>query len=989
MEGNKSSDKKINFEDLSKDELVNKCKTLLSIVQKAKKSKNVMQEEIESLKSKLESEVKKHEIEPAIDELIQGLTQQKLNLVSNIEDLKLQNEALSTSFNQCKEDKKRTENEMKNLDNENIALKRQITRLTDDNEQLISHLESLEKQIQHMNNIGLEQQKQLLKLEEKNKLQNILNDTREHEKIQELEKMLSISLDEIKKLKNDTGKVSQEDSELLDLNNKFKEKLKNYHSKIIKLAVLIKELKNDKTIILNQFKTYVDQVKDWKDKLNIASKNLLTLLNQLENENKYLKQNYSQLKLSNDQIIEQQNNETRINQLEIEKEDLFKNFIKERELSKQNMLKSNEKINELNKEISNYQEISEKHNSEKLNMVEEITKLKFFLSQQKLNIEELEQKNISLVSELQNSVATEKQLAEKSSEEMLKLVKEIEGLTQNVCDLNEKLEEYKQKEEKMNYRELVNADIQTENEFMARPELEEQIALLKSENSQLLAEMNEMNQELKERGENLSKLEAHCKEIQKKIKIYESQANTNVNDISEKGEKIKQLSSDISEKEETIANLKNELDILRERVNSNCDNYNSSEIDIMSTSTISRTEEIERLKDLEGSWEEKYGKLKNLAIKLKAKLRQQIIEVNTEKAEKVELQQKLNNAFDNLKILQSQYDKINDEMDETKRNYLEYSKKVTSNEEIIKRKDEKLSEMQSEIMNLKEEKTVTEKWKKQISLKVQALRKELEVKEKSKQECETKLSSLKYNLEAKDIALKLEIENHKKTKNSLQQSTNENKKHTVLNLEMQDYEKSVKDLSFKLDKKNEEISKLKEQVDSHKNANSSLTSQLNSLQEKIEYTQNTLDTIINEKTAYAKKLSEIENFLQNKEECISNLYQQLELLRSQNEELSTSLSNDIAERQKLINSLREEKENLYIQSINMQQSNKELQQKLSLKEEEFLTVNKEFENYKIRAQSVLRQNQNRDIGLEEKLNGNVCSLMSQKEALSSEIEQLR
>lgn len=159
MENNKTTDKKINFEDLSKDELVNKCKTLFSIIQKAKQSKCMLQEEIKDLKSKLEIEVNKKEINPAYDEVIQDLTQQKLNLVSNIDDLKLKNDAYITSLNQYKEEKKRSEIDLNNLDNENIALKRQITRLSDDNEQLMSHLESLEKQIQQLNQIGLDQQK--------------------------------------------------------------------------------------------------------------------------------------------------------------------------------------------------------------------------------------------------------------------------------------------------------------------------------------------------------------------------------------------------------------------------------------------------------------------------------------------------------------------------------------------------------------------------------------------------------------------------------------------------------------------------------------------------------------------------------------------------------------------------------------------------------------------------------------------------------------
>ncbi|KAL3281102.1 hypothetical protein HHI36_004326 [Cryptolaemus montrouzieri] len=571
---------------------------------------------------------------------------------------------------------------------------------------------------------------------------------------------------------------------------------------------------------------------------------------------------------------------------------------------------------------------------------------------------------------------------------MLKLVREIEVLTENSTKLQQQIDEFKRKEEQHNYK-LIDIDIQTD-EYIPE-DVKEEIQVLRSENSQLLIEMNEMNQELKERGENLSKLQAHCDEIKKKIQIYETQANKNINNLSEKEETIKALKAEIEDlkmetkdfllKDQQVIELKNEIEALKEQINSN-DVSNYAESDIMSTSTISRTEESERLKDLEGSWEEKYNKLRNLAIKLKAKLRDQTVELNKEKAENLEMQLKFNRNFDSLKALQSEYDLISEELESSKNKCLEFTKQLEINERNSNSKDDDVNQLKIEIDNLKKDKTKTETWKKQISIKVQALRKELEEKESN-------LSKLNAELEAKEQALKLEIESHRQTKNSLQHSTNENKKNTVLNLEMQDYEKSVKDLSQKLERKNDQITKLKGQVDSQKITITALREQSVILEEKIRNHESDLDSIKFEANAYKKKNNDIENVLQVKEDEILALSQQLETIRSQNEELSTELSKDIAERQKIINNLREEKESLYLQNFNLQQSNKDLQQKLSLKEEELATISSEYEIYKIRAQSVLRQNQSRDIGLEEKLTGNVTSLTSQIEVLHSEMKELR
>ncbi|XP_044752880.1 GRIP and coiled-coil domain-containing protein 2 isoform X2 [Coccinella septempunctata] len=1050
MENNKSSDKKINFEDLSKEELVTKCNALLSIIQKAKQSKGILQEEIEHLKAKLEHEINIRKASPSYEESIEMFTQQKANLVSDIEDLRLQNDALMTTLNQYIEEKKKTEVDLFNLDNENVALKKQVKRLSDDNEQFISHLESLEKQIEQLNEIGLDQQKQLLKLEENNVLNSA---TKENEKIQELEKMLRISLDEIKKMKsvedNGEDQGNSQNCDSYDLNNKFKEKLRVYHSKIIKLAMNVKELKNDRELILKQFKMYVNQVKDWKDQLYIASNNFLKLLGQFQKENEHLKTQNLRLANLNEQfmrpmevhktddekskdledihVVEVGNstligtsqgsqrdniiilNKTKhlttandletnrfqkellslhmkIKELVVEKEELHRCVMKEKDCSDQFILLSMEKTDELKQKVESFLTIIEKYDLEKASLIEEITKLKEMLSNQKLKMEDMYQQNMKLLSELEKSSATEKQLAEKSGEEMLKLVEEIEILTNNNSNLNVKLSKYEQTEEMNNCRKYNEAYIQTENEFIAEKEFDEKILLLKTENSQLLTEMNEMNQELKERGENVSKLEAHCTEMKKKIKVYESQANSNVNNISEKEETIKELNFNILEKEKIITDLKNELELLKERLNSNFENV---EIDNMSTSTVSKVEEMDRLKDLEGSWEEKYGKLKNLAIKLKAKLKEKINEVNNEKLVKVELHQKLNNAYEKLKVLQLQYECINNELVERNKKCQECLTRIAASEETIEEKDNILSVLRSEITTLQEEKLAADVWKKQISVKVQTLRKELESNEVAKHECETKLLALKSHLEAKEFALKSEMENHRKTKNSLKHFTNENKKHTVLNLEMQDYEKSIKDLSLKLERKNEQIAKMKEQIDCQKQSYCILDNQKNDLQEKIEFYESSLNAAVNEKSACLKKLSETDNILKHKTENIANLLQQLEILRSQNEELYTSLSSDIMVRQKIIDSLREEKENLQVQNLNIQQNNKELQEMLSSKEEELSIMNKDFENYKIRAQSVLRQNQNRDIGLEEKLNENVCSLLSQIQVLNSEINDFR
>lgn len=1044
METNHTTERKLSFEELTKEELIKKCQGLIAIIQKAKQSKAILEQENNKLKAKIDEQSKT--VSPVTEELILKLTDEKLRFVSTIEDLKNENQALINNIGILETENSKFKSDLGILENENISFKRQINRLTDENEQLLTHLDSLEKQMEELKSIRINQEENIN--ESRNQSENINKN-----KISELENMLKISLDEVTRLQaeknanleTNTSVLSNESSisdnfsinnsfqEIADVNErneKLKKKLKIYHDKIVKLANSVKTLRENKNEIIEDYKLYTNQVKNWKDKLNVAAEKIVLCMQNIEKENEALKLKVQHLKDTNARILDQlethktddekskdrEEVETlKIRNIQLLEENknldetinrnaqLMDKLIQERDdlfaQIKETSRKLTDDINTQKAEnrslqltIENYEKSIEVYKSE-------ITKLEVEnLSINKEN-EDYKQEVLKLKSkldvsdrDLQHNITTEQKLAEKSGEEITKLVDEIKMLSDNNIELQVKLREYESIKLK-----LVNANIQTENDFVPTLELEEKVLNLKTENAQLLSEMNEMNQALKERGEKNSKLEAHCEEIVKKLQIYETQANKNVNNIIEKDEMIKQLKSEISalkiinknlnsntgdKKDDEINKLKCEIELLKEKINMQGE-YVYAESDNMSSSTISRADEVNRLKELEGSWEERYGKLRNLALKLKAKIKEQSVEIEREKNEKADVLSKLNSKVDEFKQLHFDYDKLKLELETNKSIHEE------QNSAFNKSKDDKniITSLQNENLELKKDKANTDLWKKQIALKVQALRKELEEKDKKTKDLELQNSKLLSDLDSKELMLKSEMENHQQTKNSLMQSTNENKKNSVLNLEMQDYEKSVKELSAKLDRKQEQIVKLKAQVDSQRGVISALRDQIELSEEKLKSNKLDLDTAANELNVYKKKASELESVIILKDEEIANLKQVVETLRSQNEELSTEMYKDIMEHQKLINSLKDEKENLLKQNLNIQQNIRELQQKLHLKEEEFEVMYKEYETYKVRAQSVLRQNQSRDIGLEEKLNVDVTTLKSQVESLEVKLKE--
>lgn len=340
MESPHSNDanKKVNLENLSKEELIKKCTQLLQLAQKAKQSKVVLQEENSKLKEELN--IKKSDNSDLVTkELIENLTLQKLNLFTSNQELKSQNESFVEKYQTLQSEIKEYQEKLTICDNENTSYKRQIIRLTDENEQLITDLDTLEKQLVELKSKSVSQHQRILELEQL-KSEETKNAT------VELQNMLSISLGEVKKLQTENSQLKEKISnlelnlkekdkniivigkELLSAKNeitkyidesetdkieanleekdnkireleessvKLKQKIKFYHSKIVKFATIAKELRTSKNEILELFKSYIEQVKVWKDQLNFGEKNIVKYLNGIEQENKYLKEKLDQL----------------------------------------------------------------------------------------------------------------------------------------------------------------------------------------------------------------------------------------------------------------------------------------------------------------------------------------------------------------------------------------------------------------------------------------------------------------------------------------------------------------------------------------------------------------------------------------------------------------------------------------------------------------------------------------------------------------------
>nr|CAD7570793.1 unnamed protein product [Timema californicum] len=158
-----------------------------------------------------------------------------------------------------------------------------------------------------------------------------------------------------------------------------------------------------------------------------------------------------------------------------------------------------------------------------------------------------------------------------------------------------------------------------------------EVARAKLEVKELLGEMNEMNQALKQRGESVSLLKEMVAELEQKLADSSARLATAVESLAVKTTELEGKETQLQEVSEQLASQREELrrreeersqGILRieelERrilyLERECEDVRKegageAPSEVMSSSTTSKAEEMSRLKDLEGSFEERYTKV--------------------------------------------------------------------------------------------------------------------------------------------------------------------------------------------------------------------------------------------------------------------------------------------------------------------------------------------------------------------------------------------
>ncbi|XP_055903770.1 GRIP and coiled-coil domain-containing protein 2 [Eupeodes corollae] len=1010
--------KKNTIEAMSREELINKYKGLLGIAKQAKKAKDEFAEENQKLKEHIKHFETQREADKksllTMKEMLEEFTNNKLELTSEISELRGQNKALV-------EEQMSSRNDKDQLTIENEALRRQVNRLTEDNESLLTDINQMDEQLNQVNILGKEQKQHLDLLElEVEKLKEYEVTSRrlatDYQDLQETHEMLTESYN---LAQNDSQALALKCQNLQEINSEQRKKFQGLKDKFIDVHKKLKQLKECKRVLVESHHEYADSISRWQLEIMHASEKLCSHIQSLTKENNDLK-NEIENKAENVDIVlpqlpilidycekalvEYRQQKTLIDELQEENNKLKKEIGKKirasdevdhEEVSRQDL----EAIEVLKKENKNLKDIAENNRlmlenemkvlmSEKLQLQEQLANIDGNTRQTDMEINALRSEVTKLTSQLSNITEYKEKLeqelatTERSADKEIKYLKEenasLEEKTANVneiinntdskihklerelsesttdkfktetnitlsylpilidcCEkalheqrqqtelieslksknmeehneevvskLIEELEQLKNANDKLK-QELSKAKqhdsdiedvIKLKNDLIANhrtcEDLQTKLEKQERENTDLLNEMRELNEALKGRGDVISKQQAKNQEMLIEMKKtssalskIEADLQSKETIIKEKETRMQKLSEDnksalqevnrlqnsLRENETKIKQLTEEITIIRAQL----DNHDAQS-EALSTSTISRTEDIARLREVDESFEEKYNKLRALAIKMKKKSHEQSIIM------------------------------------------VELEKQVAESKTKTTDMTEKISSLESERESLQKELT----------------------------NCENQIDSLKTEVS--------------KLKASKKQSN-------VLNLEIEAFEKSLNETIAKLTAKAAEYDRMRETLQGKELAIEVLKKENKILEESKE------SEIVHAgelKKQIDKLQAQVKDVVHNKQETAAKLEECLsekQLLQSEVEELKKSA---LSLSQKLIDeraTMTKENENLLQRMNSLEVELTESNSRIILAERSFQDLQSEFTNYKVKAQSVLRQNQTKESSKEREL----------------------
>lgn len=493
----------------------------------------------------------------AMQEIVSALTEQKLQMAGQLQEW--QDKATRT-------DKVQLNNNELSIENE--SLKRQLKRITDENDDLISEVSGLEAKLLAVNSIGEEQQKHFLQLEE--------------------------STNKLLHVEQQYNEATQTIGQLEEDKKSLQTKMRSYKGKIIEIVAKFRRLKASHKATLEVVQEYSNSIPNWQEELRRVAEVISTK----NREKKDVVSEENRPEISNSRVAELEttvedlkrqldSNRKVMSQVEAEKLQIIdgksqfeakskdlENKLMAKKQENSDLLQEMKELNEIMKErgetISKQQSELSQTRTVNEDLQGDLHKIQSILSEREQTIRVLIEDNktkgrpaddsmststISKLDESTTSSSAPKESIEASDEKYSKLKAMAVKLKKRLDEEMKKVKALEESQAAQSAAEIVTAAGA------------EQVAQLEKS----LAEAIEREKASKAEAEKFKGFAKKYNMLALEMESYEKSMEAQTDKFNQKQTIIRELEQTIEEQQATIATIKEQMRLVEERSSSEVD----------------------------------------------------------------------------------------------------------------------------------------------------------------------------------------------------------------------------------------------------------------------------------------------------------------------------------------------------------------------------------------------------------------------------------
>ncbi|CAN8196540.1 unnamed protein product [Coccothraustes coccothraustes] len=580
---------------------------------------------------------------------------------------------------------------------------------------------------------------------------------------------------------------------------------------------------------------------------------------------------------------------------------------------------------------------------------------------------------LKIANECLSKIKQEQCLALQKEEEVISLKQEVERLEEeNAAQHRE-------------HRSLIQ-DFEKEK-ILLREELEGVL----SDKEVLQRDIQELrNASEKTRIENQDLL-ANTEEMSRKLALYESQ----IQEQQKGSEKQDDLNFILEQKETELRNVKDELSSLKNLMETMTEKTDEQ------SSVAELQEKIGMLEKESAEKGEKLNKIKVVAVKAKKELDASRKEVQTLKeeldlvrSEKDQLSASMKDVIqgaESYKNLLMEYDKQGEQLDSEKGRANNLERQIEDLTRQLQASSEQVSSLCSANEDLLARVETVQNNAKLLETQILEIQrakakadKELEAEKLLREQKTKEHSGALREMEELQMQLQKEKKHLQKTMQELELARKDAQKSTLMDMEIADYERLVKELNQKITDKDSRIEDLEQETGIQKQKQETLQEEIKSLQSTMQQDEERNAKI---KQLLVKTKKELADSKQAENDHLmlqASLKGELEASQQQVEAYKIQVAVLTSEKHKVQEQLRTSSEQHQRTMSACQQKIAALQEECRAAQAEQASVTSEFESYKVRVHNVLKQQKNKSTARTESEGAK-----QEREQLEMVIDQLK